>query len=109
MPAADAYVVKSVIHDWDDDRSVTILSRIREAMPPRGVLFLVEPILRDDPEVLGEQRSLLMSDLDMLVCLGGRERTRAQFADLLTAAGLRLTDVAPAAGSGFSVMRGVPV
>ena len=49
-----------------------------------------------------------MSDLNMLVCLGGRERTRGQFTDLLTAAGLRLTDVTPAAGSGFSVMRAVP-
>jgi orsellinic acid C2-O-methyltransferase len=108
VPAADAHVVKSVIHDWDDERSVTILSRVREAMPAHGVLFLVEPILRDDPGVLGDQRMLLMSDLNMLVCVGGRERTRAQFADLLTAAGLRLTDVTAAAGSGYSVMRAVP-
>lgn len=108
VPVADAYVVKSVIHDWDDERSVAILSRIREAMPPHGVLFLVEPILRDDPEVLGDQRMLLMSDLNMLVCLGGRERTQAQFADLLTAAGLRLGDVTATAGSGYSVMRAVP-
>jgi orsellinic acid C2-O-methyltransferase len=108
VPGADAYVLKSVVHDWDDERSVTILSRIREAMPAHGVLLLVEPVLRDDPEVLGDQRMLLMSDLNMLVCLGGRERTRPQFEDLLTAAGLRLTDVTPAAGSGYSVMRAVP-
>jgi hypothetical protein len=72
------------------------------------VLFLVEPVLRDDPEVLGDQRMLLMSDLNMLVCLGGRERTQAQFTDLLTTAGLRLTGVTPAAGSGYSVLRAVP-
>ncbi|GAA5137933.1 methyltransferase [Pseudonocardia adelaidensis] len=108
VPAADAYVVKSVIHDWDDERSVTILSRIREAMPAPGVVLLVEPILRDEPEALRDQRMLLMSDLNMLVGPGGRERTQDQFADLLTAAGLRLTDVTPAAGSGYSVMRAVP-
>jgi hypothetical protein len=107
VPTADAHVMKSVIHDWDDERSVAILSRVREAMPAHGVLFLVEPILRDDPEVLGDQRMLLMSDLNMLVCLGGRERTREQFGDLLAAAGLRLTGVTPAAGSGYSVMRAV--
>jgi hypothetical protein len=108
VPTADAYVVKSVIHDWDDEGSVTILSRVREAMPEHGVLFLVEPILRDVPQALAEQRMLLMSDLNMLVCLGGRERTQEQFADLLTASGLRLTGVTPAAGSGYSVMRAVP-
>ncbi len=108
VPSADAYLLKSVIHDWDDERSVTILSRVREAMPARGVLFLVEPILRDEPQALAEQRILLMSDLNMLVCAGGRERTQEQFADLLTAAGLRLTGVTPAADSGYSVMRAVP-
>jgi hypothetical protein len=108
VPRADAYVMKSVIHDWDDERSVTILSRVREAMPADGVLFLVEPILRDDPQALPEQRMLLMSDLNMLVCCSGRERTQEQFADLLTAAGLRLTGVTPAAASGYSVMRAVP-
>jgi hypothetical protein len=108
VPAADAYLLKSVIHDWDDEHSVTILSRIRETMPAHGALFLVEPVLRDDPGVLGDQRMLLMSDLNMLVCLGGRERTQEQFADLLTAAGLRPAGVTAAAGSGYSVLRAVP-
>jgi len=108
VPQADAHVVKSVIHDWDDERSVTILSRVREAMPAHGVLFLVEPMLREEPEVLAEQRMLLMSDLNMLVCTGGRERTETQFADLLTSAGLRFTGATPADGSGYSVLRAVP-
>ncbi len=108
VPTADAYVVKSVIHDWDDERSVAILSRVRETMPADGVLFLVEPVLRDDPEVLGEQRMLLMSDLNMLICTSGRERTEAQFTALLAAAGLRLAGVTPPVGAGYSVMRAVP-
>jgi hypothetical protein len=96
-----------VIHDWDDERSVAILTRVREAMPAHGVLFLVEPILRDEPEALADQRMLLMSDLNMLVCTGGRERTEAQFAVLLAAAGLRLTGVTPA-DRGYSVLRAAP-
>jgi hypothetical protein len=68
----------------------------------------VEPLLRHDPRVLGDQRMHVMSDHNMLVCTGGRERTEAEFADLLTAAGLRLTGVTPAAGSGYSVLRAVP-
>ena len=108
VPAADAYVLKSVIHDWDDERSVTILSRIREAMPPHGVLFLVEPVLVDDAAALAAQRMLLMSDLNMLVCTGGRERTEAEFAALLAAAGLRLTAVTSAQERGYSVMRAEP-
>jgi hypothetical protein len=108
VPTADAYVVKSVIHDWDDERSVSILSRVREAMPADGVLFLVEPVLRDDPEVLGEQRMLLMSDLNMLICTSGRERTEPQFTALLASAGLQCTGVTPSVGVGYSVMRAVP-
>jgi len=107
-PVADAYVLKSVIHDWDDERSVTILSRIREAMPPHGVLFLVEPVLVDDAAALPDQRMLLMSDLNMLVCTGGRERTEAEFGALLAAAGLRLTTVTSAEERGYSVMRAEP-
>ncbi|MHA6625584.1 methyltransferase [Pseudonocardia sichuanensis] len=108
VPAADAYVVKSVIHDWDDERSVAILSRIREAAPAHAAVFVVEPVLVDEPAALGAQRTLLMSDLNMLVCTGGRERTEAEFAALLEAAGLRLTAVTPTEASGYSVLRAVP-
>jgi hypothetical protein len=108
VPAADAYLLKSVIHDWDDERSITILSRIREAMPPHGVLFLVEPVLVDDAAELAAQRMLLMSDLNMLVCTGGRERTEAEFGALLAAAGLRLAAVTSAEPRGYSVLRAEP-
>jgi hypothetical protein len=109
VPSADAYVVKSVIHDWDDRRSVEILARVRAAMPEHGVLFLVEPVLADDPDALAGQRMTLMSDLNMLVCTGGRERTAAEFAALLHAAGLRLAAVtAVPPPTGYSVLRAVP-
>ena len=109
VPPADAHVLKSVIHDWDDERSVTILTRVREAMPAHGVLLLVEPVLPEDPEALTERRMTLMSDLNMLVCTGGRERTEAEFAALLDAAGLRLTATTPVPPpTGYAVMRAVP-
>jgi orsellinic acid C2-O-methyltransferase len=109
VPSADAYVVKSVIHDWDDRRSVEILARVRAAMPAHGVLFLVEQALADDPDALAGQRMTLMSDLNMLVCTGGRERTEAEYAALLDAAGLRLTAVtAVPPPTGYSVLRAVP-
>jgi orsellinic acid C2-O-methyltransferase len=108
VPTADAYVIKSVIHDWDDERAVAILTRVREAMPPHGRLFLVEPVLAPDTAGLTAQRVTLMSDLNMLVCTGGRERTEAEFRALLDAAGLRLvgvTRVPPP--TGFSVLTAV--
>ena len=108
VPVADAYVVKSVIHDWDDERSVAILSRVREAMPAHGVVFVVEPVLVEDPAALAEQRMLLMSDLNMLVCTGGRERTEAEFTALLAAAGLRPTRVTEIGRGGYSVLRAEP-
>ena len=106
VPPADAYVVKSVVHDWDDERSVAILRRIREAMQGDARLFLVEPVLAENTADLVAQRVILMSDLNMLVCTGGRERTLTEFGHLLDAAGLRLVDVRRVPPpTGFSVLR----
>lgn len=106
VPAADAHVLKSVIHDWDDARSVAILTRVREAMPAHGTLFLVEPVLAQDTAGLAADPVMLMSDLNMLVCTGGRERTAAEFTALFDAAGLRLVDITLVPPpTGFSVLR----
>ena len=108
VPTADAHVIKSVVHDWDDERSVAILTRIREAMPSHGRLFLVEPVLAPDTAGLAAQRVTLMSDLNMLVCTGGRERTEAEFRALLDAAGLRMASVTRVPPpTGFSVLTAV--
>ncbi|MCO1653491.1 acetylserotonin O-methyltransferase [Pseudonocardia humida] len=109
VPRGDAHVVKSVVHDWSDERAVALLTRVREAMPPHGVLHLVEPVLAEDPAAWSEQSGMLMSDLNMLVAVGGRERTLAEFTGLLDAAGLRLTDVVRfPPPTGYSTMRAVP-
>lgn len=85
---ADAYIMKSVIHDWDDEKCVTILSNCRQAMKADGKVLIVEPVV---PETVKPSFALLgvvMSDLNMLVNTGGKERTEEEFASLLRSADL---------------------
>ncbi|MBM7170537.1 methyltransferase [Streptomyces sp. G44] len=97
---ADAYLVKSILHDWTDDQAVTILGHCREVLPPGGRVLILEPVL---PEVvdpgpepgLTEGALTYLSDLNMLVNVGGRERTRRDFEDVCDRAGLRVTSVTP--------------
>lgn len=98
VPAgADAYLMKSVIHDWDDDRAVTILQNCRKAMAPDGRVLIVE---RTVPEqVTPKLVELLMIDLNMLVCAGGKERTEAEYQALLDAAGLAMVAVTDPLGA----------
>jgi ubiquinone/menaquinone biosynthesis C-methylase UbiE len=91
VPAGgDVYVLKSVLHDWDDDRCVAILRTCRAAMGEAARLLIVELIL---PERMTPSPALLSAahlDLIMLAYAGGRERTEAEFKQLLEQAGLRL-------------------
>lgn len=100
---ADAYLLKSVIHDWDDASAGGILRRCREAMAGDGRLLVVEPIIRPG----NEPNPAKFMDLNMLVMLGGRERTAGDFDRLYAGAGFRLTRVFPTR-SQFSVIEGVP-
>ncbi|SDD88087.1 acetylserotonin O-methyltransferase [Actinokineospora iranica] len=88
----DLYLLKSVIHDWDDDRAETILRHCRAAMPDHGRLLIVEPVF---PAAVDGSTSPIMylSDLNMLVNLGGRERDRADFEDLCARAGFTVTGI----------------
>lgn len=88
---ADAYILCGVIHDWDDDDSIRILRNCHAAMSKTGRLLLVEMVV---PDVDANCFSKLL-DLNMLVMTGGRERTRAEFAALLDAAGFRLAKIVP--------------
>ncbi|GHC40583.1 methyltransferase [Streptomyces cinnamoneus] len=90
----DLYLLKSVVHDWNDEQCVTILRNIREVIPDHGSLVLVEPVL---PAVVSAETHALtyLSDLNMLVNLGGRERTADDFAGLCTAAGFTLDTITP--------------
>jgi len=85
----DAYVMKWIIHDWDDEKSTAILKNIHRAMDKKGKLLLIEMVV---PE--GNQPDLSkFLDLDMMVMTGGRERTEAEFNSLLAASGFELTRV----------------
>lgn len=92
IPAgADAYALAQILHDWDDERSLAILRQVRQAIPEHGKLLIVELVLPEGNEpFLGK-----WLDLHMLVLLGGQERTVAQYAMLLRAAGFELTGVVP--------------
>jgi orsellinic acid C2-O-methyltransferase len=96
--SADAYLMKSIIHDWDDDRCVRILENCRRAMPQDGAVLIVEPVLPSKAEPSFAMLGVIMSDLNMLVSTGGRERTEAEFASLLRAAGLQLKSVTSVPG-----------
>ena len=103
IPAgADVYLLKSVTHDWDDERAVEILARCREAMPRAGRVLLAELVL---PEGAAPHFGKLL-DIAMLALTGGRERTTAEYASLLQRAGLRLARVVPTA-SPYSLVVGV--
>lgn len=87
---ADLYLLKSVIHDWDDEKSGVILSKCRDTLGSSGRLLVLEPVV---PDRLGGSRFdniLVASDLNMMVNTGGRERTEGEFRKVLEAAGLRL-------------------
>lgn len=102
-PGADAYLLKRVIHDWDDERAVRILRHCREAMPPTGRLLVIETVI---PPGNGPSIGKVL-DLQMLVHQGGKERTEAEYRALLTDAGFDLTQVVPTS-SALSLIEGVP-
>ncbi len=91
VPAGgDAYLLKSVLHNWDDERCAAILQRCRAAMSPCARLCIVERVV---PERLGtspRDQSIARSDLNMLVALARRERSEAEFGTLLRTAGFRV-------------------
>ena len=86
-----AYVMKHVIHDWDDERAQNVLANCRRAVPADGVLLLVEWVL---PE--GNAPSAgKFADVVMLLMTGGKERTLEEYRQLLRRAGFRLNQVIP--------------
>jgi hypothetical protein len=95
-PGADAVIMKSIIHDWDDARSLKILGNCREALPTTGRLLLVERLMPETPKPSAADRLAALSDLNMLRGPGGCERTEAEYRDLLGRAGFRITRVLPA-------------
>ena len=99
----DAYTLKSIIHDWDDERSIEILRVCRRAMSDDARLLLIERIVgppNEDPRTK-------FGDLNMLVNPAGRERTVEEWESLLDASGFRLEGTTPSA-SGLAVIEAAP-
>jgi hypothetical protein len=96
----DVYVLSFVLHNWDDARCAVLLERCRQAMGPDGVLHVVEQV-----RVPGEPAGLTdYCNLGTLELLGGRERTEAEFRDLLRAAGFRVARASAAPDVPFSIL-----
>ena len=87
----DLYVLRRVVHDFDDEAATELLRNVRRHMPSGARLLLLESVVPH-----GNTPHLAKTlDLDMMLFVGGRERTEQQFATLLEGAGLRLTRVIP--------------
>ena len=95
----DAYVLKYIIHDWDDERAVMILKNCRQAMAENGRVLLVEMVI---PAGNAPSPGKFL-DLEMLLYFHSRERTEAEYRDLLQQAGLELITITPTA-SPFSII-----
>ena len=102
VPAGgDAYLLSRVLHDWDDGDAGRILAVCRSAMEPGVRLLVVEAIL---PERASDAPAVIRMDLHMLILLGARERTEAEFRNLLGAAGFtvqRVVQTESSAGLGI--------
>ncbi|MGE5842907.1 MAG: methyltransferase [Deltaproteobacteria bacterium] len=103
LPAGgDAYLLRWIIHDWDDEHAVKILRNCRNAMNETARLLLVEAIIPHE-DALHPGKVI---DFDMLVGLGGKERTEEEYSALFEASGFRLNRIIPTA-SPLCVIEGV--
>ncbi len=88
----DAYIMKHIIHDWDDERCRMILRMMRERLPENGRVLVCEMVVTGDPAPSPAK----MLDIEMLVMtVGGKERTESEFTDLFASAGLKLNRIVP--------------
>lgn len=89
---ADAYIMKHIIHDWDDERSIAILNHCRESMSDNGKVLVVDMVITDAPEsAFGK-----LIDIEMLAMTpGGRERTAEEFEALFAQAGFKVARIIP--------------
>lgn len=90
VPSADVLVIKSVLHDWSDDKCHIILDHCREIMQPASRLLIIDRVIESPTDLTGA-----FFDLHMQVLAGGRERTESEFSSLLQKAGLKLNRIIP--------------
>jgi ubiquinone/menaquinone biosynthesis C-methylase UbiE len=101
---ADAYVLKNILHDWDDERARTIVNNCRRAIRVDGRLLLIESVLPED----NMPSPAKIVDMTMLVIVGGAERTEAEYRSLLRECRFDVTRIMTAT-SGLNIIEAVPV
>lgn len=103
VPAgADTYLMRHIIHDWDEARCIQILKHVRAVLPAGGKLLLIEAVVPP-----GNEPSFgKLIDINMLVMPGGKERTADEYQALYTAAGFKLSRIVPTTGA-MSLIEGV--
>jgi hypothetical protein len=101
VPPGDLHMLKSVLHDWNDEQALTILRSCRAAVVPGGKVLVLERVI-GAPNIGSAEK---FDDLNMLVAAGGRERTREEFVQLFAAAGYALRHVLPT-GTQFHLIEG---
>jgi cyclopropane fatty-acyl-phospholipid synthase-like methyltransferase len=89
-PGGDAYMLKHILHDWEDDKAVAILRNVRAVMPEHGRLLVVASVVTEDDEPdFGK-----LADIEMMTIPGGRERTKKEYDALFLDAGFSLSKIA---------------
>jgi len=108
VPAgADGYLLKAVLHDWDDERSAVILRNCRRAISREGKLLVIERVVPGRFEACWLHQAIARMDLTMLVGFAGKERTEAEFSRLLATSGFRLSSIT-ATSLDYAVIEAVP-
>jgi len=106
VPPADAYIMKHIIHDWDDARNIRLLENCRQSMLGDGRMICVDAVLPPMGNADGTPAKLL--DILMLVFIPGKERTRDQWAHLYRSAGFEIRSITPIHDNfGTSIVEGV--
>jgi predicted O-methyltransferase YrrM len=100
----DAYLLKYILHNWDDERALAILKSCRRAMAPGAKLLVIDQVIPPG----NEPHYSKVLDLNMLVLLGGRERTEVELRALYQAAGFELSRVVPTR-TPLAIVEGLPV
>ncbi len=104
---ADAYILKFIIHDWDDEQSLAILKNCHKAMHQKSKILLLERVMPEKMEPTPAHRRIAMADMNMLAMPGGRERTGNEYRDLLAQAGLSITRILAIPGLDIGVVEAV--
>lgn len=103
VPPADLYLLKQILHDWDDAECARILATIRKAVVPGGRIAVIDHLLSDTPT----PSEGLSTDIGMMIWSTGRERTRSEFETLFAESGFRLDRISENP-NGHSVIEAVP-